>query len=357
MSRLTASLAALAAALVVAAPAAAQAPVTTPLPPAPVPVPTVPTVPPPTTPAPAPKPTPKPTPAAVSGTLKITPEEVHGARADVLAGSRWRVRGTVKPYVAGQKVTIRFYHGAHRLGSKTVHVSASSSGSSGTFVIGFHTKHVGTVTVRATHRATAELKTIHAHSKSVLVLATHVSPGARGATVRAMQRMLEGLHFAVRPTGSYDQRTGRAVLAFQKLTGMARTSVADAATMKRLIAGRAQFKIRFPHQGKHVEADLAKQVIALIDRHGHVYRIYPVSSGKPSTPTILGNFRVYEKSPGYNSEGMYFSSYFIRGYAIHGYDPSPDYAASHGCLRTWIPDAISIYNWLRVGDPVDVYLG
>jgi lipoprotein-anchoring transpeptidase ErfK/SrfK len=33
----------------------------------------------------------------------------------------------------------------------------------------------------------------------------------------------------------------------------------------------------------------------------------------------------------------------------------PVFAASHGCLRVPIPDAISIYSWLRVGNVVDVY--
>jgi hypothetical protein len=343
MPRMIASLAAVAAALVAAAPAAAQDTTATP---APTPTPTLPL----TTPAPPP-----PAPTPVRGTIKLTPEEVGGARADVLAGARWRVRGVVKPYVPGQKVTVRFYHGAHRLGTKTVHVSASSDGSVGVFVVGFKTRRTGTITVRATHRATAELKQIIAHSKKVLVLATHVSPGAHGATVRAMQRVLATDHLAVSPTGRYDQRTGRAVLGFQKLTGLPRTSVADRHTMRKLMSGAGHFRIRYPRQGKHIEADLSKQIIVLINRHGRIDKIYPVSSGKPSTPTVQGTFHVYEKSPGYNSEGMFYSSYFIRGYAIHGYDPSPVFAASHGCLRTWIPDAISIYNWINIGDPVDVY--
>jgi hypothetical protein len=46
-----------------------------------------------------------------------------------------------------------------------------------------------------------------------------------------------------------------------------------------------------------------------------VHRIYPISSGKPSTPTILGRFRVYLKVPGYLPDGMYFSNFFYRGYA------------------------------------------
>ena len=49
------------------------------------------------------------------------------------------------------------------------------------------------------------------------------------------------------------------------------------------------------------------------------------------------------------------SNYFIRGYAIHGYAEVPTYAASHGCLRMPIPDAPSVYAWVQIGTPVDVY--
>jgi lipoprotein-anchoring transpeptidase ErfK/SrfK len=86
-----------------------------------------------------------------------------------------------------------------------------------------------------------------------------------------------------------------------------------------------------------------------------VERLYPLSSGKPSTPTVLGHFRVYMKTPGTNAKGMVDSNYFIRGYAIHGYAEVPAYAASHGCLRVPVPDAPSIYRWVRIGTPVDVY--
>ena len=79
-----------------------------------------------------------------------------------------------------------------------------------------------------------------------------------------------------------------------------------------------------PRHGHHVEADLSKQVLALIDNGDRVERIYHISSGKPSTPTVLGSFHVYRKSPGTNSHGMVHSSYFIGGYAIHGYFDVPD---------------------------------
>ena len=33
----------------------------------------------------------------------------------------------------------------------------------------------------------------------------------------------------------------------------------------------------------------------------------------------------------------------------------PIYPASHGCLRVPIPDASSIYRWIKLGDRIDVY--
>jgi lipoprotein-anchoring transpeptidase ErfK/SrfK len=61
---------------------------------------------------------------------------------------------------------------------------------------------------------------------------------------------------------------------------------------------------------------------------------------------------VYLKSAGINEKGMFYSSYFIGGYAIHGYVDVPTFNASHGCLRVPIPNALSIYNWVRFGDVV-----
>jgi lipoprotein-anchoring transpeptidase ErfK/SrfK len=83
--------------------------------------------------------------------------------------------------------------------------------------------------------------------------------------------------------------------------------------------------------------------------------IFPVSSGKPSTPTIRGHFHFYRRTPGYNSLSMYYSVYFHGGYATHGYHSVPNYPASHGCLRSPIPVAHFIYNWINLGDSIYVY--
>jgi hypothetical protein len=128
--------------------------------------------------------------------------------------------------------------------------------------------------------------------------------------------------------------------------------VANRDVFERLARGHGAFKVRYPGHGRHVEGDLTHQVVALINPGGKVYRIYTTSSGAPATPTVLGHYRVYLKTPGTNAKGMVHSSYFIRGYAIHGYASVPPYNASHGCLRVPIMSARTIYDWLRVGDVV-----
>jgi peptidoglycan hydrolase-like protein with peptidoglycan-binding domain len=46
--------------------------------------------------------------------------------------------------------------------------------------------------------------------------------GARGPLVRLLQRGLARLHYAVPRSGVYDAGTGRAVMAFRKVTGLPR---------------------------------------------------------------------------------------------------------------------------------------
>jgi hypothetical protein len=308
---------------------------------------------PPTTSAP-PSTAPTPAPAPAQGTLKVTLEKVNGASASILAGDRFRIRGTVKPYVAGQSVVVRFYRGEKKIASKKVAVLTSKSGS-GYFVLGYRARRAGHITVRASHRATAQLATLVAKGRGVDVLPLRARPGSKGLAVRVLQTRLKALGYVTGAKGVYDARTARAVLAFRKVTGMARIPTASRDVFRKLAKGAGHYPVRFPKQGKHVEADLSLQVMALI-RGSKVERIYPISSGKPSTPTVLGTFKVYSKTPGTNAKGMVFTSYFHGGYGIHGYHDVPIYAASHGCLRTPVPDAVSIFNWISYGDTVDVYL-
>ncbi len=276
-----------------------------------------------------------------------------GARGATLARDRLRIRGVVDVYVPGEQVTVHFRRGGRGVAAKLVTLQPGPDGTA-RFELSYRPPRPGTVSIRVEHAATAALAAFSAASRSVVVLPRRVGRRSSRASVRALQTRLRALGYVVGRRGRFDARTARAVLAFRKVTGMRRTTAASSSVLRRLARGAGRFRVRHPGHGRHVEADLSRQVLALIDR-GRAIRIYPTSSGAPGTPTVRGSFRVYSKTPGVNAKGMLHSSYFIRGYAIHGYPSVPIYNASHGCLRVPNAEALSIFRWVRYGTPVDVY--
>jgi peptidoglycan hydrolase-like protein with peptidoglycan-binding domain len=301
--------------------------------------------------APVPPPAPPPPPA---GSVTLSLERTHGRPPFSIVGERVVIRGRVRPFVPGQRVVVRFSFNGRRAGASAVAVRPAAPGS-GQFVVGYGSARPGVVAVTATHAATPAQGAFAATQRNVRFLNADLGPGARGPAVRVLQSELAGLHYAVPFSGVFDDGTGRAVVAYRKMTSQARVAAAGARVFELLQRGAGTFHVRFARDGRHVEADLTKQVLAEIDRGGRVHRIYTMSSGKPSTPTVIGHFRVYMRDPGTNSEGMVMSDYFIGGYAIHGYADVPTFAASHGCLRIPIPDAPAVFQWLALGVVVDVF--
>ncbi len=226
-------------------------------------------------------------------------------------------------------------------------------GRTGEFTEVLSSPRAGEVTVQVGHTRNAALGGLLARRRFA-ALDEHASFGSRGLFVSLIQQRLAALHFYIPQTGVYDSGTGLALDAYHRLLHWGTYQTLDGRTISYLLDGFGQFKVRFPGNGRHAEGNLTLQLLALTNG-SNVVAIYPISSGKPSTPTILGNFRVYSKVPGYLPDGMYFSNFFFSGYAIHGYNPAPDYPASHGCMRLPIVDAISVFNWLGMGDWVDVY--
>jgi peptidoglycan hydrolase-like protein with peptidoglycan-binding domain len=272
----------------------------------------------------------------------------------MIAGQRLIVRGSVTPYVAGQTVKLSVYRDGRKVAVKIVPVLALGNGS-GQIHIVYGSASPGLVQVRAAHYATSAQVQFTARTRSVRFVSTNLSAGAQGGSVWQLQAELTALHYDVPRDGTFDEATGRAVIAYRKVTGLERTPHANTRIFQLLQEGAGSFHVRYRSDGRHVEADLTRQVLAEIEPGGHVHAIFEISSGKPSTPTVVGRFRVYEKTPGYNAKGMLDSNYFIGGYAIHGYAEVPIYAASHGCLRVPIPNASSIFGWVALGTPVDVY--
>ncbi|MGH2864427.1 MAG: L,D-transpeptidase [Solirubrobacteraceae bacterium] len=295
-----------------------------------------------------------PAPGAPAGTVKLIFQRVGGRPRFAIVGRRVLVHGTVTPYVSGQSVSVGFYLDGHEMGVKTVSVLAGGGGA-GSFEVAFTSASAGLLQVRVAHVATAQQSAFSAQLGGVRYVHPNLGLGARGQSVRLLQSELKALHYAVPLTGVIDEGTGQALIAYRKLTGLERIPYAGTHLFELLLRHAGSFHVRYRADGRHVEANLTRQVLAEIEPGGRVREIYTTSSGKPSTPTVLGRFRVYLKTPGENSEGMVDSNYFIRGYAIHGYAEVPTYAASHGCLRVPIPDAPAIYGWLKTGTPVDVY--
>ena len=164
----------------------------------------------------------------------------------------------------------------------------------------------------------------------------------------------EGYYTGGHVSGKYNHGSQLATLAFRKVNNMARNYQYKPVIFEKLLQDKGAFRPRY-HSGHHVEVDISRQVMALVDGD-KVAATFHVSTGKPSTPTVRGTYHFYRKDPGYNSEGMYYSVYFIRGYATHGYNPVPMHeAASHGCVRNPIPFSTYIYNWIHLGDAIHIY--
>jgi hypothetical protein len=300
------------------------------------------------------EPTPKPKPKPKAGKLTLTFR--NGLRREgrvyLAKGQRVKIRGRARPFVPGQYVRIDLRRKGKTVASKVRKLK--KRGRRGQFVVRFKAAARGGYAVRARHKGTPRQRAFSTR-KGARAVDNTASIGSRGIRVRMLQRGLMRLGYAgLSPTGYFGPGTARAVLAFRKVNGLGRTGYASRAVFRKVFERRGTFRLKYPRAGKHIEADISRQVLVLA-RNGRAERIYHTSSGKASTPTVLGSFRVYRKSPGTNSHGMVHSSYFIGGYAIHGYHSVPTYPASHGCLRVPIPNAWSIYSWVDFGDRVFVY--
>jgi lipoprotein-anchoring transpeptidase ErfK/SrfK len=296
--------------------------------------------------------TPAPEPAAGKATLAVKGGLATKTTRYFAPSQQVVVRGVVKPYRRGEVLTL--YAIRRGKASKQVRRTVRRGGR---YEFSFKVGNPGPVRLVVKHRASDAQAAFRTRSETIQVVNWQAGRGARGAKVTLLQRGLLKLGFATPVTGYFDSLTANAVNAFRKTNGMGRDGYAATSVYAMVLRGQGAFKLRYPDSGthgKHVEFDWSRQVLVLADR-GRPYRVYHVSSGKPSTPTVFGSFRFYSKTPGTNSHGMVHSSYFIGGYAIHGYASVPNYPASHGCLRVPIPNAVSIYNWIDLGDPIHTY--
>lgn len=298
----------------------------------------------------APKAPTKPAPVP-DATVKIEVGHLHGGRAQIY--DTVPVHGTLSPYVPGQKVEVTFYFDGHRLVSHKVAVR-KGGGDTGSFESSVVVKEDGKYAVSAKHKANAVLGGDSSVRKSWKVDFPSLHPGECGKVVKGFKKSLAKMGYVAGGGNCFNGRLGREVLAYRKVNDMNRSQKAGAGLVKRVFGGKGGYQPRYPNAGEHVEVPLGKQVLVMTKK-GKPFAIYPVSTGKPSTPTITGHYTFYRREPGLNAEGMYYSFYWHGGYAVHGYHEVPNYAASHGCVRTFMEDQPRIYYQLHYGESIFVF--
>jgi hypothetical protein len=288
---------------------------------------------------------------APKATVKIDVGGLHGGKAQIL--DTVPVKGTVEPYVDGQHVEVNFFRNGKEVVKRQVKIQQGPNGT-GTFEASVVVKEGGKYAVSAKHVATAALGADSTVRKSWTISFPKLTPAECSPVVAAFKAHMAKMGYVSGSGECFSPRLGREVLAYRKVNDMDRTKKAGPGLVKAVFEGKGGYHVKYPDAGEHAEVPLDKQVLVLV-KDGKPFAIYPVSTGKPSTPTITGHYEFYRQEPGTNSEGMVYSFYWHNGYAVHGYHEVPNYAASHGCVRTFIADQPRIYEQLHFGESIFVF--
>jgi L,D-transpeptidase-like protein/putative peptidoglycan binding protein len=182
----------------------------------------------------------------------------------------------------------------------------------------------------------------------------------------AERRLWELGYWAGPVDDKFDSASRHALIAFQKVEGRPRTGIL---TRSELVALRSAIRpqARFGFH-PHVEIDLTRQVLFVIDESGSVSRILSVSTGSEQryidhgevhrAHTPRGRFSVIRKIKGWRLSSlglMYYPSYIFNGVAVHGSLVVPAYPDSHGCIRVPMYAAKELSNLMPIGIEVIVY--
>lgn len=112
-----------------------------------------------------------------------------------------------------------------------------------------------------------------------------------------------------------------------------------------------------------IEVDLARQRVHAWEGKKQVYAVI-VSTGKPSTPTVKGVFKIQSQhrfarmqGEDYDTPDVPYTMYYYRGYAIHGAYWHHNFGTpvSHGCVNVAVDHARWLFYWAEVGTPVIVH--
>jgi lipoprotein-anchoring transpeptidase ErfK/SrfK len=190
---------------------------------------------------------------------------------------------------------------------------------------------------------------------------------ARKAKTFEAEQILANLgYWITKVDGASDDSTRQAIIAFQKVEGLKRTGMLNDQVLDAL---RNASRPTAKYDGAaHVEIDITRQVIFLVDDNGQVTRVLSTSTGSGEkyvengkterAYTPRGHFVISRQIHGVRKAPLgtiYNPSYFNGGIAIHGSNSVPATAASHGCARIPRFADKDFVDMVYIGEPVYVY--
>jgi len=166
--------------------------------------------------------------------------------------------------------------------------------------------------------------------------------------------------------GTLDAGSRHALIAFQKVEGRQRTGKLTRAELQALLSANRPLP---KYSGfAHVEIDLNRQVLFIVDTTGTITHILPVCTGNEKNymdhgeihraHTPRGRFKVLRKIAGWRLSSLgllYYPNYICNGIAIHGSLAMAVYPASHGCIRVPMFASKELSELTPVGTEVIVY--
>ena len=181
------------------------------------------------------------------------------------------------------------------------------------------------------------------------------------------EKLLASLgYWTGRVDGDFDAGSRHALIALQKVEGRQRTGKLTKAELQAIRVATRPLPRRIGLA--HIEINLARQVLFIVDATGSVTHILPVCTGneKPYVDhgqihrahTPRGTFKVLRKIAGWRLSSLgllYYPNYILEGIAIHGSLAMAVYPDSHGCIRIPMFAAKELSEITPVGTEVIVY--
>lgn len=181
------------------------------------------------------------------------------------------------------------------------------------------------------------------------------------------EQLLSSLGYWTGPVdGDLDAGSRHALIAFQKVEGRQRTGKLTKHDLQAMRLSTRPLPRRTGYA--HIEIDLSRQVLFIVDGAGLVTHILPVCTGNEKTyvdhgqthraHTPRGTFKILRKVAGWRRSSLgllYYPNYIHSGIAIHGSLVTAVYPASHGCIRIPMYAARELSEISPVGTEVIVY--